>query len=280
MTTATRQASEQANSPSKPFLKWAGGKTQLLGLLLSLKPDRFGKYIEPFVGGGAMFFALRPDESVLADSNEELIATYTVVRDDVESLIERLRRFSNDKESFYEVRSLNAATLSPIDGAARLIYLNKTCFNGLYRVNKKGQFNTPYNGVSGSKFLQPEVLRGASKALQGITIVASDYKDLLSKFARKDDFVFLDPPYEPVGKYSDFKRYTKERFYANDQADLAKEFTRLVKIGCKVILTNSAHPSILDLYKEYEIRTVKSKRLISSNPRTRNGEDLIILGGF
>lgn len=139
-TTATQQSGEQIVSTPKPFLKWAGGKTQLLGSLLSLKPDTFHKYIEPFVGGGAMFFALGHDDSVLADSNEELIATYTVVRDHVESLIERLKLFSNDKESFYEVRSWNTATLSPIDRAARLIYLNKTCFNGLYRVNKQGHF--------------------------------------------------------------------------------------------------------------------------------------------
>lgn len=137
----------------------------MLGSLLSLKPKNFKKYIEPFVGGGAMFFAMGHPNSVLSDSNEELIITYTVVRDQVEALIERLRRFSNDKETFYEVRGWDTAVLSPIDRAARLIYLNKTCFNGLYRVNKNGQFNTPYNGASGFNFLQPHVLRSESEAL-------------------------------------------------------------------------------------------------------------------
>lgn len=144
-TTATQQSAEQVAPAPKPFLKWAGGKTQLLASLLALKPDTFQKYIEPFVGGGAMFFALGHDDSVLADSNEELITTYTVVRDEVESLIERLRLFKNDRDSFYEVRSWDTETLSPIDQAARLIYLNKTCFNGLYRGNiRKGIFNVPY----------------------------------------------------------------------------------------------------------------------------------------
>jgi len=265
---------------TRPFLKWAGGKSQLLPHLLELAPKQFNKYIEPFVGGGALFFALASSNAVLADSNEELAITYATVRDDVENLIDRLSHLVNDEETFYQIRSLDTSQLTDLDRSVRLVYLNKTCFNGLYRVNQKGEFNTPYNGATGSSFLQPDVLRKASAALKGTTIVAGDYKNILRTHAAKNDFIFLDPPYLPVGKYSDFKRYTKERFYLKDQEELANEFARLVNLGCKVILTNSAHESILELFKNYDRKIVKSKRLISSDANTRVGEDLIVLGGF
>lgn len=280
MTTATQLIEEQFNSTTKPFLKWAGGKSQLLPHLLELAPKQFNKYIEPFVGGGALFFALGNSSSVLADSNDELVITYTTVRDDVENLIDRLRNIVNDKDTFYQIRSLDTSKLSDLDRSARLIYLNKTCFNGLYRVNQRGEFNTPYNGAIGANFLQADVLRKASATLKGTTIVAGDYKNVLTTKAAKNDFIFLDPPYLPVGKYSDFKRYTKERFYIKDQEELADEFARLVDLGCKVILTNSAHESIIELFKNYDRKIVNSKRLISSDAKTRVGEDLIVLGGF
>jgi len=280
MTTSARLIHETSNTSARPFLKWAGGKSQLLPHLLELAPKQFNKYIEPFVGGGALFFALGKSNSVLADSNEELVITYTTVRDDVENLIDRLRSFVNDKETFYRIRSLDTLELSDLDRSARLIYLNKTCFNGLYRVNQKGEFNTPYNGAIGANFLQPDVLRKASSTLKGTTIVFGDYKEVLKTYSAKNDFIFLDPPYLPVGKYSDFKRYTKERFYIKDQEELADEFTRLVNLGCKVILTNSAHESIVELFKNYDRKIVNSKRLISSDAKTRVGEDLIVLGGF
>lgn len=280
MTTATQTTFEHYSIRVRPFLKWAGGKSQLLPHLLELAPKQFNRYIEPFVGGGALFFALGKSNSVLADSNEELVITYTTVRDDVKNLIDRLRGFVNDKETFYKIRALDTSKLSNIERAARLIYLNKTCFNGLYRVNQKGEFNTPYNGAIGSNFLQPDVLQKASLALQGTTIVGGDYKDVLRDHAAKNDFIFLDPPYLPVGKYSDFKRYTKERFYIKDQEELANEFARLVALGCKVILTNSAHEAIMELFKNYDRKIVNSKRLISSDAKTRVGEDLIVLGGF
>lgn len=280
MTTSTRLIREISSTSARPFLKWAGGKSQLLPYLLELIPKQFNKYIEPFVGGGALFFALGNSNTVLADSNEELVITYTTVRDDVENLIDRLRGYVNDKETFYKTRALDTSKISNLERAARLIYLNKTCFNGLYRVNQNGEFNTPYNGAIGANFLQPDVLRKASETLKGTTIVVGDYKNILRTNATKDDFIFLDPPYFPVGKYADFKRYTKERFYIKDQEDLANEFARLVDLGCKVILTNSAHESIMELFKNYDRKIVNSKRLISSNATTRVGEDLIVLGGF
>jgi len=279
MTSAVQPLSKNEFA-AKPFLKWAGGKSQLLPHLLPLLPARFEKYIEPFVGAGALFFALGHQPSIIADSNEELIVTYTAVRDDLDRVIEALEGFTNDQDSFYQIRAWNPQELTRVMRAARLIYLNKTCFNGLYRVNRRGQFNTPYNGEVGRNFLQRDLLQAASKALQGVEILHGDYKSILKENADGGDLIFLDPPYQPVGKYSDFKRYTKERFHEDDHVELANEFRRLVELGCKVILTNSTHESILELYKEYDCKIIGSKRLISSDSSTRNGTDLIVLGGF
>ena len=263
----------------KPFLKWAGGKTQLLSELHKYVPNNFNKYIEPFIGGGAMFFSLNPNKSIIADSNEELIITYRQVKDAVEEIIQHLKTFEHNEEFYYNLRSLDPNELEKSYRAARLIYLNKTCFNGLYRVNKKGKFNVPYGKGKGS-FLNEEVLRNASEFLADTTIVNNDYLDVLNEFATEGDFIFLDPPYYPVGKYSDFKRYTKEFFYHEDQVRLKEEFERLVNIGCKVVLTNSDHEVILDLYSDYRIEIKETRRMISSNSKTRKGKDIIVVGGY
>ncbi len=263
----------------KPFLKWAGGKTQLLKELHKHVPNNFNKYIEPFIGGGAMFFSLNPNESIIADSNEELVITYRQVKEAVERVIEHLETFEHNEEFYYNIRSLDPNELEHSYRAARLIYLNKTCFNGLYRVNKKGQFNVPYGKGNGS-FLNVEVLRNASEFLAETTIIKGDYLDVLTEFATEGDFIFLDPPYYPVGKYSDFKRYTKEFFYHDNQVELKQEFDRLVNMGCKVVLTNSDHEVILDLYSDYEIDIIETRRMISSNSKTRTGKDIIVVGGY
>lgn len=261
----------------KPFLKWAGGKTQLIPELAKLIPLQYNKYIEPFIGGGAFFFFLNPEKSIISDSNAELITTYKAVRDNVEAIIKLLSKYKNEETFFYKIRSLDTAKLTDIERAARLIYLNKTCFNGLYRVNKKGEFNVPF-GKRDNNFLNKETLRDASEFLQNTKILNSDYLKTLQKYAKPGDFIFLDPPYYPVGKFSDFKRYTKEFFYHQDQVKLRDEFDRLVQLGCHVLLTNSDHPTILELYKNYEIRIIETKRLISSNPETRVGKDIIVIG--
>lgn len=263
----------------KPFLKWAGGKTQLLTELHKYVPKNFNKYIEPFIGGGAFFFSLNPHESIIADSNEELVITYRQVKEAVESVIEHLDTFEHSEEFYYNIRCLDPNELEHSYRAARLIYLNKTCFNGLYRVNKKGQFNVPYGKGNGS-FLNREVLRNASEFLGETTIIKGDYLDVLTEFATEDDFIFLDPPYYPVGKSSDFKRYTKEFFYHDNQVQLKQEFDRLVNMGCKVVLTNSDHEVILDLYSNYEIDIIETRRMISSNSKTRTGKDIIVVGGY
>uniref|UniRef100_UPI00404868F6 DNA adenine methylase n=1 Tax=Roseivirga sp. TaxID=1964215 RepID=UPI00404868F6 len=261
----------------KPFLKWAGGKTQLLAHLHKYAPIAFNKYIEPFIGGGAMFFSLNAENSIISDSNEELVITYQQVQSNVDQVISHLRTFRNEEEFYYEIRQLNPIDLELSFRAARLIYLNKTCFNGLYRVNKKGHFNVPY-GKGNGNFLHEEVLQNASEFLQNTIIQLGDYLTVLNQRAEPGDFVFLDPPYYPVGKHSDFKRYTKEFFYHEDQVRLKEEFDRLVNLGCYVLLTNSDHEVILDLYSEYEIKIIETKRMISSNAKTRTGKDIIVIG--
>jgi DNA adenine methylase len=262
--------------PAKPILKWAGGKTQILGDLMRKVPDRFNRYIEPFIGGGAMFFALQPRSGVIADSNPELVNLYRCIADNVDLVIKRLQNFKNTESEFYEVRDLCFGDLEKEYAAARTIYLNHTCFNGLYRVNKSGKFNVSFGRYKNPRFCQSEILFAASNALQGIDIICGDYKDVLLKTAKSGDFVFLDPPYLPVSQYADFKRYTKEQFYEEDHRDLAEEVARLQKLGCHVVLTNSNHPLVHELYEPYEIEVVNTRRNINSKGKKRTGEDVIV----
>lgn len=273
----TEYAIEKKNSvQAKPILKWAGGKTQMLGDLLPKVPAAYGRYIEPFIGGGAMFFALNPNDAVIADSNPELINMYKQVADNVDAVISYLQKYENTEEMFYSVRALKWENLTEAEAAARTIYLNKTCFNGLYRVNKKGQFNVPYGKYKAPKFCDVEALYAASEALQKADIVCGDYLSVLKEYARPGDFIFLDPPYLPISEYADFKRYTKEQFYEEDHIELAKEVFRLQELGCYVILTNSNHPLVHELYKPFNIEVIQTKRYISCSGSNRKGEDVIV----
>lgn len=261
---------------SKPVLKWAGGKQQMLDKLRPLVPSNFNKYIEPFIGGGALFFSLMPKNAIIADLNPELINLYTVIKKDVESLINALKDMKNDEEFFYATRAIDPSTLSEVEKAARTIFLNRTCFNGLYRVNRKGQFNVPYGKYKNPKICDEDNLKAASMALQNAEIILGDYKDVLQEYAAPGDFIFLDPPYLPVSKYSDFKRYTKEQFYEEDQIELGNEVKRLHELGCHVVLTNSNHPLVHELYDEYKISVHQTRRNINSNASKRTGEDVIV----
>lgn len=263
---------------AKPILKWAGGKSQMLKYILPLIPNYSGRYIEPFLGGGAVYFALNPDNAIISDSNPELINMYRQVADNVESVITYLNKYKNDKELFYAVREQVWENLPKAEAAARMIFLNKTCFNGLYRVNKKGMFNTPFGNYKNPVICDEDRLRNASKILSKATLVCGDYLDVLKSYAKSGDFVFLDPPYVPVGKYGDFKRYTKEQFYDHNQIELADEVKRLVNLGCYVILTNSNHPLCRELYSEFKYEVVPTRRSISSDSKTRCGEDIIVIG--
>lgn len=264
------------NSDAKPILKWAGGKGQLLDVLMNNLPSRFNNYIEPFFGGGALFFGVKPKNSIISDANTELINLYQVVADHVESLISALAKFRYDKQMFYKVREEDPNVLNPVERAARTIYLNKTDFNGLYRVNKKGEFNVPFGRYKNPKILDEANLRAASRALQNAIIVSGDYLDVLTRYAKPGDLVFLDPPYMPVSKYADFKRYTPNQFGVEDQKKLANEVKRLTDLGCYVLLTNSNHPLVRQLYSNYHLKTIQTKRMISSKSTTRSGEDILI----
>lgn len=260
----------------KPIMKWAGGKTQMLKDIMPKVPKTYGRYIEPFIGGGALFFALNPNEAIIADSNPELINMYKEVANHTKKVLSYLKKYKNTKEDFYEVRGLDWKSLSKSEAAARTIYLNKTCFNGLYRVNKKGQFNVPYGKYKAPNYCDEEALYAAAAVLKRTEIVCGDYLTVLEKYARPGDFIFLDPPYLPISEYADFKRYTKEQFYEEDHVELAKEVFRLQELGCTVVLTNSNHPLVHELYAPFNIEVIQTKRYISCNGSKRKGEDVIV----
>ena len=261
---------------AKPILKWAGGKTQLLGELCAKVPPRYGKYIEPFFGGGALFFALEPEHAILADSNPELINMYRAVASDAEQVIAHLVQYENTSEHFYVVRALDWTQLSPAEAAARTIFLNKTCFNGLYRVNQKGQFNVPFGRYKNPKICDRAAILAVSRVLSRAEILCGDYLDVLETHAAAGDLIFLDPPYLPISAYADFKRYTKEQFYEEDHVRLAEMVACLHERDCYVILTNSNHPLVHELYAQYPIDIVQTKRHISCNGKRRTGEDVIV----
>ncbi len=261
---------------TRPLLKWAGGKSQLLHEIIPKMPKKFNKYIEPFFGGGALFFALQPENGIIADSNPELINLYKSIANNVDGVIQNLRLYENNKEQFYYVRSQNWETMQPEEAAARTIFLNKTCFNGLYRVNKRGEFNVPFGYYKNPKILDEDLLYAVSSLLKHATIVCDDYLNILKKYAEPNDFIFLDPPYLPISKYADFKRYTKEQFYEEDQVNLSNEIKRLSQLGCNIILTNSNHPLVHELYSDFNIEVISTKRYISCNGSSRKGEDCIV----
>ena len=264
------------NNSAKPILKWAGGKTQMLGDLLPKVPKSYGRYIEPFFGGGAMFFALQPKNAIIADSNPELINMYRQVAENVDEVISCLKKYENTSEMFYAVREQDWMCLPKAEAAARTIFLNRTCFNGLYRVNKQGKFNVPYGKYANPRICDEEGLKAASEALKKAEILCGDYLLVLDHYAQAGDFVFLDPPYLPISEYADFKRYTKEQFYEEDHVELAKMIMRLQERGCHVVLTNSNHPLVHELYAPFTIDVIQTKRHISCNGSTRKGEDVII----
>lgn len=264
------------NNMAKPILKWAGGKTQMLGDLLPKVPKSYGRYIEPFFGGGAMFFALQPENAIIADSNPELINMYRQVAANVDEVICYLKKYENTSDMFYAVREQDWMCLPKAEAAARTIFLNKTCFNGLYRVNKQGKFNVPYGKYVNPKICDEEGLKTASEALKKAEILCGDYLLVLDHYAQAGDFVFLDPPYLPISEYADFKRYTKEQFYEEDHVELAKMIMRLQERGCYVVLTNSNHHLVHELYATFTIDVIQTKRHISCKGSTRKGEDVIV----
>lgn len=260
----------------RPILKWAGGKTQMLDDIVPRLPGEYGKYIEPFIGGGALFFRLANANSVISDSNPELINLYRQIASHCEEVIDTIRNYKNEEKMFYEVRAKDWTECDPVEAAARTLYLNRTCFNGLYRLNKNGRFNTPFGRYKNPIICNEEKLRAASDVLKNTSIICGDYLDVLKKYAQSGDFIFLDPPYIPISENANFKRYTKEQFYEIDHRNLAAEVDRLVELGCKVMLTNSNHPLVHELYKKYRIEIIQTKRNINIRGDKRRGEDVIV----
>lgn len=262
---------------ARPVLKWAGGKTQLLPQLLASMPSTYKKYLEPFIGGGALFFSLESKRSVIGDNNAELINLYKCLVSSAGEISDELSEMPITSDDFYQVRAIDWRNVEPIVAAARTIYLNRLCFNGLYRVNKKGQFNVPFGNYKKPNFPNRDALLKAGQVLSNATIVESDYATLLRKYASKGDLVFLDPPYVPIGKFSDFNRYGAKKFYDTDHEELADEVRRLADLGCFVMLTNSNHPLVHELFGEFEIQILKTRRNINSTGSGRNGEDVLVI---
>lgn len=253
----------------QPFLKWAGGKRQLLKEIDKYIPLKISTYYEPFLGGGALLFNLQPKKAIVNDSNYELINAYKVIRDNVEELIQDLEKHENTSEYFYELRvkdrTSEYSNLSNIERASRLIYLNKTCFNGLFRVNSQGEFNTPYGNYKNPNIVNEFVLRAVNNYLNknDIKFLNGDFEDSL-KNIRKGAFVYFDPPYMPISDSSSFTGYTLDGFGTEDQIRLKDLCDKLNERGIKFLLSNSTAPMILELYKDYKIVYVDAKRNINS----------------
>jgi DNA adenine methylase len=263
----------------RPFLKWAGGKTRLLPALRQSLPPRFNRYFEPFIGGGAFFFDLSPNQAVLGDSNPELISCYKVVREQPEALLASISKLRVSEAEFYRLRELDPETLPAVTRAARLIYLNKTCYNGLYRVNKHGKFNTPYGYPTNLKLVDAANLLAASRSLKKARLLNTDFEVVL-KTAKKGDFIYFDPPYVPVGKYSDFKRYTKNQFHEADQERLAEQFRELSARGCFVLLSNSFNERTAKLYSKFLQRMVKMPRFVNCKGEGRGYVDELLISNY
>lgn len=263
----------------KPFVKWAGGKRQLIEFIRSRVPQNYDRYIEPFVGGGALLFELLPPKAIISDINNELINAYLVVKNNVDELIEDLSKHKNGKRYYYFIRALNPTALSPIERASRFIYLNKTCYNGLYRENSKGEFNVPFGRYKNPKIIDEHNLRAVSNYLNSadVTIICADYKEICS-IAKSGDFVYLDPPYYPINRKSSFTKYTKYDFTEKDHLELFYTFRELDKKGCKVLLSNSNTDYIKSLYKDYIIEEVDAIRAINckGSERKRGRFEVVI----
>jgi len=263
----------------KPILKWAGGKSSLLPILLPLVPDEFNRYCEPFVGGGALFWALSLRKSVISDTNEELIHFYRAVRDHPEELFAEISSMKVNEGEYYSIRALEPKSLSEIFRAARFIYLNKTCYNGLYRVNRKGQFNTPYGKKDKGNIVEKRKLIWASHLLKQTEIVLEDYASTL-ELLNEGDFAYLDPPYVPVGKYSDFNRYTKNVFTFEDHKTLANEFRKASERGVKVLLSNSFNKRLLPLYEGFCIKEIQASRQINCKSTGRGKIKELLISNY
>lgn len=274
-----------AEPVASPVIKWVGGKTKLLPELTARMPARFERYYEPFIGGAALFFRVAPQKAVLADFNPDLIGLYTCLTRDVAGVIKKLEyhRAAHSEEHYYATRTRwndREVNWNTADRAATFIYLNKTCFNGLWRVNRSGAFNVPIGRYTDPPICVPESLRAASKVLSRATLRNADYRVAVAD-AKRGDFLYFDPPYDPVTPTANFTSYTTSMFGPDQQRELAETARMLVARGCQVMLSNSDTPLIRSLYKGFTVDRVKCSRAINSNAAKRGDVDeVIITGGY
>jgi len=270
-----------------PILKWVGGKRQLIPSIVAHLPKNIKEhnYIEPFIGGGAVLFYLQPQNAIINDLNKELINVYEVIKNNLDELIIDLKTHTNESDYFYQIRSLDRGddfeNLSPVQRASRIIYLNKTCFNGLYRVNNAGEFNAPFGRYKNPNIVNEPTLKAVHKYLKSnnIQISNKDYSEVL-KNTDKNSFIYLDPPYHPISENSNFTGYVQGGWNIYDQIDLKAACDELNKNGIKFLLSNSSSDFIKDLYKNYKIFTVKATRAINSNGADRGEVDEVLIRNY
>ncbi len=269
-----------------PVVKWVGGKRQLLDEITPLLPKRITTYCEPFLGGGAVLFSVQPSKAIVNDLNKDLIVVYEVIRDDVETLIESLKKHENTSDYFYSIRDMDRnkdsyKLLSKVDRASRLLYLNKTCFNGLFRVNSSGEFNSPFGHYKNPNIVNEPVLRAVSKYFNSnnITFYSGDFYKTIENIGR-GTFVYLDPPYDPVSDTANFTGYNKGGFDKKEQLRLKEYCDELTRQGIKFLLSNSATEFIKSLYSEYDIHIVQAKRSINSNGSKRGAVDEVLIRNY
>ncbi len=278
--------SQKIISPlAKPFLKWAGGKRQLVKDLIKYKPKKYTTYYEPFLGGGALLLELQPQQAVINDSNSELINCYSIVKNALNELIDELKQYKNDEDYYYEVRQWDRekdyALRTAIEKAARIIFLNKTCYNGLFRVNSQGQFNVPFGRYKKPNILDEAVLKAVSNYLNKaqIELLNTDFAEAV-KTASKNDFIYFDPPYDPVSSTSSFTGYDVNGFDRHQQKRLKEVIDDLTDRGCQVMLSNSDTDFIIDLYQDYNLVKVSATRAINSKASRRGKVGEVILMNY
>lgn len=269
-----------------PFVKWAGGKRQLMESITPLLPKRISSYCEPFLGGGAVFFSLQPKKAVVNDLNQDLMLVYETIRDDVDALIASLQTHENTADYYYMMRDMDRdkkaySALSRVEKASRLLYLNKTCFNGLFRVNSSGEFNTPFGHYKNPNIVNEPVLRAVSQyfSASSITFCSEDFSQTLERVG-KGSFVYLDPPYDPLSGTANFTGYNQGGFGRAEQIRLKEACDRLTKRGVKFMLSNSATDFIRELYQAYDVTVVKAKRAINANARKRGAVEEVLIRNY
>ncbi|WP_374687993.1 DNA adenine methylase [Promineifilum sp.] len=274
---------QQPHSIARPVLKWAGGKGRLLPELLARVPDEFNAYHEPFVGGGALFFALagqgRIRRAYLSDANAGLIDVYLALRNAVEEVIAALGQHAYEREHYYRVRALRPEALTLPERAARVIYLNKTCYNGLYRENRAGQFNVPFGRYKNPTICDEPNLRAASAVLQGVDIARRRFSTVLD-YAQPGNFVYFDPPYHPVSPTANFTTYDRDGFGPDDQRQLRDVFAALADKGVRAMLSNSDMPFVRDLYAGFHIEQLYAARAVNSKANGRGKVAELLICNF